>query len=302
MTVLIACNYLTSLIVVADSRVSYATDRTKEAPVDDNLQKIYQIHDRMILGFCGSLEAAHRVIIGINRNLETYSKPPIAVNLLSDVERWVQHEYQSIKNPVARQLELMLVTVEPKREKKSKWQTQDGIQIEKPGWFPYVPEFQVVVLTPSAKQDKLVRKRIDVCEIIGICGETRNILEEKLLKMASFDRKRPQNQAMVVAMTANVVLMEQGVDTIGGLFQCVLLNSDGIQWLGYGTREGVSLSFKNGGYVQTNHSTGRSVPVKHIVDWWSDWEKLKRKGAIGTFEDPGLREAVRKSQNRKSQE
>lgn len=48
---------------------------------------------------------------------------------------------------MARQLELMLVTVEPKREKKSKWQTQDGIQIEKPGWFPYVPEFQVVVLS-----------------------------------------------------------------------------------------------------------------------------------------------------------
>jgi hypothetical protein len=55
MTVVIACWFLKTAAIFADCRVSDINKTTKS--VDDNLQKIYQIDKRMILGFSGPYQA-----------------------------------------------------------------------------------------------------------------------------------------------------------------------------------------------------------------------------------------------------
>ena len=78
MTVVIACKFWKALAVIADCRVCYQPPYLE---VDDYLQKLYQIGDRLVIGFAGPLEGAHRVMDLVRKNAPSYPKPPIADNL-----------------------------------------------------------------------------------------------------------------------------------------------------------------------------------------------------------------------------
>jgi 20S proteasome alpha/beta subunit len=107
MTVVVACRFLKTATIFADCRVSYANSQAKD--VDDNLQKIYQIGDKMVIGFSGPLSGAFQVMEVLRKNLKTYSKPPVASNLQRDVERWIRYEYQQIKEEERKNLSFILV-------------------------------------------------------------------------------------------------------------------------------------------------------------------------------------------------
>lgn len=166
MTVVVACWYLKTLVVVADCRVSYTCVDT----VDDNLQKLYQIGDRLVLGFAGPLAGAYRVLKRVRANMAQYSKRLVAVSLQTDVERWIRYEYERISNPADRRdLSFLLASVELRREKRSRWRTPEGKEQPKPGWFPCLPEFRVLTLVPSqSRPDDLVREEKAGFKVIGI--------------------------------------------------------------------------------------------------------------------------------------
>lgn len=297
MTVVIACRFLKSVSVIADCRVSDG-GRTE---ADDNLQKIYPLDNRMVVGFSGPLAGAYQVLDAIRRNRRAYSKRPVATNLLTDVERWIRHEYREIKQPKNRKgLSFILAAVEPRREARSRWRTSQGEEKPKPKWFPYVPELRVLALKPSqSKPNELVKQERGMCKIIGVPVEIRNAIQDRIESMYSFAFRQPKLQARAIVDALMLTLMESQVNSVGGLFQCAILSADGIEWLTYRLRSDlgdVALDIVEGQYIQRDNVTGRTVPLMTIWQWWKEWQANRQPGRFGVFEDPALRKAVNDSQ------
>jgi hypothetical protein len=293
MTIVLACKFLKTIVMISDSRVSYG----HKDPVDDNLQKLYPLDERMVIGFSGPLAGAHQVLSSVARNRKNYSKPPIAANLLTDVDRWIRHEYRQIKPSTNREgLSFIIATVEPKRERRSRWFTQQGEEKSKPNWFPFVPQLRSIALKPSKSNPKeLTKYESEMCKIIGVQSNVQEHVNAVVEKLFGFSFNRPLLQAQAIVNTLMYVLMEQRVVSVGGLFQCAVLGENGIEWLTYGhpSKQGdVSLEIIDGKYVQRDNITGRTIPLKNIWDWYQDWQKEQRPGSSGIFEDPGLRKAA----------
>lgn len=285
--------------IFADCRVSYVDKHLTD--VDDNLQKIYQIDKRMVFGFSGPLSGAYQVMEAIRKNINAYSKPPVAINLYKDVERWIRHEYQQIKEPRDRKnLSFILATVEPSRESLSKWRTSDGKTIPKPKWFgPDPPEMKVVALKPKkSNSNQLYKEQKGMCKTIGVSKEVEDAIQDVMQKWFGFSFKQPDQQATVIADVLMATLMEKQVDTVGGLFQVALLSTNGVQWLTYGTGS-VTLDIVDGYYVQRDNTTGKVIPLRPIWEWWEEWhdEVNQRLGKVGVFEDFDLRKTIESSKD-----
>jgi 20S proteasome alpha/beta subunit len=80
MTIVMAYRTWKSVAVIADCRVSY---NPPYEDVDDYLQKLYQIGTRLVIGFAGPLQGAYQIMELVRANARSYSKPPVAENLLS---------------------------------------------------------------------------------------------------------------------------------------------------------------------------------------------------------------------------
>jgi hypothetical protein len=255
----------------------------------------------MVVGFSGPLAGAYKIIESIRRNFTHYSKPPVAINLLQDVERWIRHEYKTIPAIEREKLSFVVSAVEPKREKRSKWYGQNGKEKPKPNWFPYIPELSSFTLIPSSKNpDRLMKQERDMCKIIGVAEDTRIAIENRVMEMFGFSFKQPNLQAIAIVNQLMYDLMEKGLLSVGGLFQCAILGVNGIEWLTYSLPSeygSVSLEIRNGQYIQRDNITEREVPLLTISDWWKEWQKKGELGKTGTFEDPAFREVVNKRKN-----
>ena len=307
MSVVVACRFLKAISIFADCRVSYG----KANPVDDNLQKLYQIDKRMVLGFAGPLSGAYQVMEIVRKNLRIYPRRPVAINLLTDMERWIRHQYREIQRSEDRKnLSFILATVEPRREALSKWRSSDRKEIPKPKWFPYVPELRVIALRPSkSRPEELVKeeKGKNICKIIGVQPEVRNAVQEQIEKLYGFAFKQPKLQAQAIVNTLMIMFMERNIRTVGGLFQCAVLSTDGIQWQTYNLPSNVgnvTLDIVDGRYIQRDNVTGRTVPLRTIWGWWQERQAGSLPGNSGVFEDPALRQAVddfREAENNQTQ-
>lgn len=295
MTVVIACRFLKSITVIADCRVSY----TGKSAVDDNLQKIYPVDERMVIGFSGPLAGAYQVLDAVKKNQQSYSKNPVAVNLMVDVERWIKHTYRLVRPADRKNLSFVLATVEPKRESRSRWRTQNGAEKSKPSWFPFVPELRATVLKPSQSEPtELKRSNSGICGIIGVQTEIQNAIQERVMNMYGFSFKQPKLQAQAILDALMLELKEKQIVSVGGLFQCAVLSLNGVEWLSYGLPSDlgdVSLTIENGQYIQRDNVSGRVVPLMNIWQWWSEWQKTQKPGKTGVFEDPAHRHIVDKS-------
>jgi hypothetical protein len=298
MTVVIAFRFLQHVAVFADCRVSYGDS----SEVDDNLQKLYQIDKRMVLGFSGPLEGAYQVIQAVKRNIRPEGRRLVASNLQMDVERWIRHEYQQIKQPDRKGLSFLIATVEPLRRERPTYKRgcPDGadIEISEPKWVPRAPELSVLVLKPSrSKPHKLVRRQGRKFMTIGVGREAREAIQRELERLYGFALKLRHVQAEVAVNSVMATLMKQQIDTVGGLFPGALLSADGINWIRYHSpsAEGdVTLAIEDGHYVQIDNRTGRRVPLKTIWEWFEERSSAPPRGSSGVFEDPGLRHAVQR--------
>jgi hypothetical protein len=278
MTIVIAYNCLKTVTVIADCRVSYEPPYEQ---VDDCLQKLYQIHDRLILGFAGPLQGAYEVMRLVRENARNYSRRPIADNLQRDVERWIRHRYKELDAQDRKNLAFMIATIEPQREKRSKWY-RDGKEASKPQWFPYVPEWKIFALRPSGKRpSELIKEERHLIKVIGVTGENRTAVKDIVQKFYGFASNQPRLQVQALMHFLKLELTRRQVKAVGGLLQSALLSEQGIEWSGY-VSENVILELVQGRFVQRNLVTKKTLPLMTI---W-EWAELKPSpGSLGAFEN-----------------
>lgn len=283
MTIIVACKFWKAVGVIADCRVSYLP---KYSEVDDYLQKLYQIDNRLVMGFAGPLQGAYEVMKLVRKNLQSYPKPRIADNFRRDVQRWIQYRYRELDEPDRRDLSFIVSTVEPTREMKTRWLSSDERgkihPSSKPSWFPFIPEWKINVFIPSQSDPtKLVSQESRFIRVIGVKKEDRLAIEGTITRHYGFSFKRPDLQMQVILDFLMNQVKERQIRTVGGLLQGALLNERGIQWIGYAGSE-VILEFGENRFVQRNTRTGQTQPLLSI------WEWAKNKpppGSFGAFED-----------------
>lgn len=290
MTMIVAAKFWRALAVIADCRVSYVPLYEE---VDDYLQKLYRIGDRLVLGFAGPLQGAYEILKLVRKNTYSYSKPPIASNLQADVERWIRYKYRSLDEADRKNLGFIIATVEPKREKRSEWFSSDSTgerkPMEKPGWFPYVPEWKILTLKPSqSKPAELTRDENRLFQNVGLGDKDWQAIRQTMMRSYRFSFQQPVLQMQTLMGFLKFELMARQVRKIGGLFQCALLSENGIQWLGYSGKN-VSLELIDARFVQRNTATGEVIPLMTIWEWA---EQRPPPGSFGAFEDPGLQQAI----------
>ncbi|MFW6126338.1 MAG: hypothetical protein ACOC58_04455 [Chloroflexota bacterium] len=296
MTAIVAWWTLKSVAVVADCRVTCPPERDK---ADDCLQKLYQIGDRFVIGFAGPLQGAYEVLDFVRENWEQYRDPPIADNLLRDVERWIRFKYRQLRQNERRGLSFILAAVEPRTEKQAKWVTRDANGNErassKPSWFPFIPECHITALKPAPSEpNELHKAQTGLCRIIGSAEKHREAIEATVRHWYGFVHDQPHLQMQAVMGVLTAKLMPQRAERVGGLLQCALLGQNGVEWIGYGGVD-VALLYTEHGFVQYNTDTGETLPLMSIWQWARGWEEgALQPGSLGTFEDARLREAIEK--------
>lgn len=287
MTLVIAHKFWKAVAVIADCRVSYGPQSSDR---DDCLQKIYQISNRLVIGFSGPLLGAYEVLQLVGENVSAYHRQPVAYNLQRDVERWIRYKYRQIEEVHRHKLSFVVATIEPSRERKSR-HFKDGQEIPKPAWLPAMAEWNTAALVPSSSDSReLVLQRKGLPKIIGIKREHREIVEDVLMRFYGFAFDKPDMQMQVVMNTLKFELLARQAKEVGGLFQCALLDEHGIHWLGYSAPE-VVLQPEEGRFVQRNIVTGETLPLMTIWEWARE---KPEPGDYGTFEDPGLVTVVEK--------
>jgi len=292
MTLVLVCRFLKTTAVIADCRVSYDGSQA----VDDNLQKLYPIEGKVVLGFAGPLAGAATVMDCIRQNLMRRKPHKSASKLLSDLERWIRWEYRRIETPMDRRnLTFLLASVEAGRPVRSTWRSQDGMPKPTPSWYADVPEQRTIALRPSQRNpEKLLAQRKGMCKVVGVRHHVRERIEAHINELYGFSLGDPIRQAVAVAQALMGLCMEMHIETVGGLFQIALLGRNGIQWVSYGGGD-VALRSEEGRHVQVNHATGVRVPLDSIWEWMAD---SRLPGRTGVFEDPGLRTALNGRQGR----
>jgi hypothetical protein len=287
MTVVAAIPFFQYLVVIADSRVSYQ-DIPGEA--DDILQKLYPIGNktfgfRVVIGFSGPLRGAYEVLEGVRKKARSYSKPAVAANLLKDIVRWIQFDYRRVQPENRKGLSFLLAAVEPSRDK----------SVKKPDWIPFIPSFSSLTLKPSDTEPaKLVIESRNIIKAIGVSDEEfRDELKDKMQKYFGLQYKYPEIGMQMVVDDLMLYFMQRQDkhNKVGGLFQCANLSAEGVKWLSYGSIGDIVMKFENGGYVQQNKITGKTVPLMTISEWG---KHQPSPGSFGIFENPVYRKLIEK--------
>jgi hypothetical protein len=289
MTVIAAIPFFRHLVVIADSRVS---DENIPGEAGDFLQKLYPIGNvsfglRVVIGFSGPLEGAYEVLEGVRKKARAYSKPAVAANLLKDIVRWIQFDYQIVKPQNRKRLSFLLAAVEPSRDR----------SVRKPDWIPFLPTFSTLTLKPSnSEPTKLVVESRNIIKAIGVHNEEfLDELKDRMNKYYDLQFKYPEIGMQVVVNDLILYFMQRQdkYNKVGGLFQCANLSVEGVKWLSYGSIGDIVMKFENGRYIQHNKITGKTIPLMTINEWGKCWPRPK-PGSFGLFENPVYRKLVDK--------
>jgi hypothetical protein len=280
MTIVVALPLFHKVIVVADSRVSWEGRSEK----DDILQKIYQVGDRMIIGFSGPPDGAYPIFKAIGENEKTYS----GTNLFRDVEGWIRREYRRVEAKYQRYLSFVLVQVK-----------RQTLNINK--FPPDMLKYQIIMLEPNRSKPGELQCRRDRFPVIGSGGQElnaiRNIFQEFYSFVdVSFQFRNSHIHAWAIVDELIRHFMAKKPDTVGGLFQCATLNAEGIQWLSYGSAGGVSLEFTDGRYFIVRKDAQEKVKLMTVIEW-GEISPRPTPGGIGVFEDPVYRRVFGKATN-----
>lgn len=241
MTMVAACRVREGAVVIADSRATWLGPGA--AIFRDVLQKILPLAPKVGIAFAGDVRAASLIVSQLRRRIHKKPRLGLIRKLAGNVPRIARHYYtlhRSRSSP-AHPLVLILFGV------------ADSGRVEIYG-------FQ----SPHFNAQKLDRGFL----VVGSGEVVRPYLEQNLqaIEQKARDLKAAADS---VILGLEGALHGTGVETVGGLFQCVLVDRDGIRPLRYGfanldpdaPARAKAIEMRAGRWTQRDLGTGREVPL-----------------------------------------
>ena len=229
MTAVVSVSFLSEIIMVADTRVSWPST---PLPPADILQKLYAISSRRtqqkvaVLGFSGAIQAAKAVMIHLGKDkLQNYSRPLIMVNLKDQLKRWIEEVTMTNLSAESRRgLSFMLCGLEPSRAAT----IRKGNVLVK---YPQLMETHIYIFRVSQDTGTVEVLRKGGFTVIGSGAELRRDLARKVPPLISFAFNQPNlhwARAHLVGQVVNAVFEHGSVPTVGGPFQVARITAEGL--------------------------------------------------------------------------
>lgn len=241
MTVVVACRFPEGTVVLADSRATWIGGRKM---YQDTLQKILPVGGKQAIAYAGDVGAAGLVVRELRRRIRSNSRLLIPHKLALEIPRVARHYYDvyRARHGGVHSLALVFAGVSERGEV--------GI------WWHQSPDFESHPLEKG---------------YIAL-GSGADAARRYLEKAASALETAPNLKAKADALISGLEqeLITEGVESVGGLFQVIVVQSDGVRPMQYGfvtlDPEGAghakSISMSQGRWVQRDLAAKVEVPLQ----------------------------------------
>lgn len=267
MTMIAACRFHDGAVMIADAR---ATWLGRSAVFQDSLQKLLPLGPKTVVAYAGDVRLADKVIQRLRQRIKKMPRLSIPKKLASYIPRVASYCYG--KNPAREGLSLVFGGVAASGE----------VEI----WYYDSPRFIPHKLT----QGPVVR---------GSGQIVAKYIEDNF---GRWDSTLPdlKTRADAMHMGLEAELSRKGEPTVGGLFQIVLLQADGIRPMRHhfmdfnptAPPKAMKMEFVAGRWVQSDLSANLQIPLLHPAELMQSTPKLLRVRdydlAAGGLRTPGF--------------
>src|SRR3990172_785533 len=241
MTMVAACRVREGAVIIADSRATWLAPGT---PIfQDVLQKILPLAPKVGIAFAGDVAAAALIVSQLRRRIHKKPRLRLIRKLAGDVPRIARHYYSLHRSRAGRAHRLVLIL----------FGAADSGRVEVYG-------FQ----SPHFNAERLDRGFL----VVGSGDVVRAYIEQNL---GAIEQRAQDLKAAADGVIQGLegALRGTGVETVGGLFQCVLVDRDGIRPLRYAFADldpdapahAKEIEMRAGRWTQRDLGTGREVPL-----------------------------------------
>lgn len=230
MTAIIAFNYITEILVIADTRVSYPTAKEKlKYDGLHGLRKTVPIHNKedgniAILGFSGEVSFAKALFryLLVEKKLNNYQRPFVIEQLHEDIRKWIIEFRRQGRVTNNHLFQMLFAGFEPKR--KIPFQDQAGKPISPSFDFR---ECHLYVYTVTETGNVQTRRETGSYAVIGSGqNEAPTDIEEIYTQWIGFGRGHPEHdihRAWAVGNWISHAFETIGSRTVGGPIEILRL-------------------------------------------------------------------------------
>lgn len=241
MTMIAGCHFENGAIIVADSRITWQTKKDKI--LNDFAQKILPISPKGAIAFAGHVVLADWIIRQIRKRLSKDPRHNLYATLAPYMVRVAKKSYKEYKNKIDPDASIALILAGVDLTGK-----YSVFACSSPGFHLKEIKHSFAVFGSGAVVYPYIKNKYN------------DLSKESIPLKDRADRLLPGLES---------ALGKSEVDTVGGLFQTILIDDGGIRPFCYGFMDinpegpafGMEMTFKAGKWVQTNLTNSKSVEL-----------------------------------------
>jgi hypothetical protein len=240
MTAVMAIDFLTHIIVIADCRISWSGNY----PPQDFLQKVYPFQINGLLAFAGDILSAQAIFISIKKTNPTN---------LNDISICAKEAYKQIRDYPGRIVELLFVISSPDIDRSP----------------PIVTNLPMNVLFEMVSPNFYPIRRFDFLRIGKAINYNPEILLENRNSLCDLGLN-PSTRKFQMGIVANSIgnqLAKLGENTVGGLFSAVSISPNGVDFLQYSIGDKYKIEAENGKIIQNDLENNRRIQLQTIFEF-----------------------------------
>jgi len=267
MTVVVGFNWLSEMVMIADTRVSWPHGTL---PPQDNLIKLYTFRDHQgkaaVLGFSGKICAAKAVLVYLKQRVfPNYGRPFIMATLKDNLQGWIERVVTTKLTPEARaELKFVLCGAEPSRHPPV---ARNGKVVG----FLSVPELHLYRYVIAKNSGRVMVSRNCGFAIIGSGQQLEKEIHQKVNQTIRFGFASPQLHWARAALISDVIALmfrDRPSDKVGGPFQTIRVTANGISehytWPPVGGSANVQVQRVGGRLTIRNRESGETYDLYPI--------------------------------------
>lgn len=242
MTIIAGFCFKEGVVIMADSRVTRESETDKQHTYSDNLQKIIPLGKKLALAYAGNVSIADRIARQIRQNLRKKNRLSHPRKLASEISRIAKHHFK----------------------KCGKSYTRNSVSLIFGGVDSRGSIYMYIYDSPD-----FIMKEVSAGFVMGGSGVVAAQYFKDIFRQieSQHDNLKKKADALIIGLEGE--LKKQGVETVGGLFQIILLTAEGIRPMHYGyinldpdsEGDAKSITMNKGKWTQRDETKNEDIPI-----------------------------------------
>ena len=269
MTMVAGCIFRDGADVIADSRATLESAASRH--FDDSLQKILHLGPKLAIGYAGNVAIAGHIIQEIRKAISKNRRLNMPRRLAQEFPRIACHYFKIYKTsmPAGRENVGFVVAGVGDSEEISVWSFRS-------------PTFEA--------------RRVESFDVLGSGEVVRSYLQETFKKLKEVNGLKERADWLIQGLESDLAKKAPYTeDTVGGLFQVILIGNRGIQPLWYGFYDmdpqspgyARSMRLESGRWIQTDLSRQKEIVLREPLEFISNQFFKERRIHDIRLPDPG---------------